>query len=218
MLVDQLKRERLPCGAVGLDLCTGSGVLAIAAARHGCAEVTAIDVSRRAVLAARCNARLNGVRIRSVRGDLFDPVAGRRFDLIVSNPPYVPTPTGEIPVRGLARAWEAGIDGRVFLDRICAGAAAHLRPGGVMLVVHSSICGEPATISALRAQRLSVSVVHRHRGGLGPIVQARAEWLRRQQLLPEDGQEEMVVIRAQAPGGSAGTVSELAAEPVAGLA
>jgi release factor glutamine methyltransferase len=218
MLVDQLRRERLRPGAVGLDLCTGSGVLAIAAARHGCADVIAIDVSRRAVLAARCNARLNGVRIRSVRGDLFEPVAGRRFDLIVSNPPYVPTPTGEIPERGLARAWEAGIDGRVFLDRICAGAGAHLRPGGVMLIVHSSICSEPATISALREQQLSVSVVLRHRGGLGPIVQARAGWLRQHDLLPEDGQEEMVVIRAQAPGGDTETMSGRATEPVAGLA
>lgn len=199
MLIRELKREALRPGAVGLDLCTGSGVLAIAAARHGCRHVTAVDVSRRAVIAARCNARLNGVSVDSVRGDLFEPVRGRRFDLIVSNPPYVPTPSGEIPQHGLARAWEAGSDGRVFIDRICAQAGSHLRLGGVMLLVHSSICGEAATTSALRDQGLSVRVVLRHRGGLGPILQARADWLRRRQLLLEDDQEEMLVIRAEAP-------------------
>jgi release factor glutamine methyltransferase len=201
MLVRELRRQRLRPGAAALDLCTGSGVLAIAAARHGCRHVAAVDISRRAVFAARCNARLNGVSVQSMRGDLFEPVRGRRFDLIVSNPPYVPTPTGKIPQRGLARAWEAGTDGRVFLDRICAQAGTYLHPGGVMLLVHSSICGETATVSALEDQGLSVSVVLRHRGGLGPIVQARADWLRRQKLLRADDQEEMLVIRAQAPNG-----------------
>jgi release factor glutamine methyltransferase len=203
MLVHELKRERLPPGAAGLDLCTGSGVLAVAAARHGCRQVTAVDVSRKAVLAARFNARLNGLRVRSVRGDLFEPVRDQRFDLIVSNPPYVPSPTGDLPRRGLARAWEAGSDGRVFLDQICAEASAHLRPGGVMLLVHSSVCGEQATVSALSDSGLSVSVALRHRGALGPILRARADWLRDRQLLPDDGQEEMLVIRAEAPGGEA---------------
>jgi release factor glutamine methyltransferase len=213
MLIRALKREQLRPGAIGLDLCTGSGVLAIAAARHGCSHVTAVDVSRRGVLAARCNARLNGVRVQSMRGDLFEPVRGQRFDLIVSNPPYVPTPNGEIPQRGLARAWDAGSDGRAFVDRICARAEAHLRPGGVMLLVHSSICVEAATTSALTDQGLSVSVVLRHRGGLGPILQVRADWLRRQRLLLKDDQEEMLVIRAQAPAGMrspAGQVAEVA--------
>ncbi len=204
MLVEELKRERLPPNAASLDLCTGSGVLAIAAARHGCRDVTGVDISRRAVLAARCNARLNGVRVRSVRGDLFEPVRGRRFDLIVANPPYLPSPTGELPQHGLARAWEAGADGRVFIDRICSRASAHLRPGGVMLLVHSSVCGEQATLSALSEQGLSVRVALRHHGGLGPILRARADWLRGQRLLPHDDQEEMLVIRAQAPAAECG--------------
>jgi release factor glutamine methyltransferase len=89
----------------------------------------------------------------------------------------------------------------VFLDQICAEASAHLRPGGVMLLVHSSVCGEQATVSALSDSGLSVSVALRHRGALGPILRARADWLRDRQLLPDDGQEEMLVIRAEAPGG-----------------
>src|SRR5437763_60686 len=90
MVADYVRQARLAAGRRVLDLCTGSGVLAIAAARSGASGVTAVDVSRRAITAVRLNARLNRVRIEALRGDLFGPVAGRRFDLIVSNPPYLP--------------------------------------------------------------------------------------------------------------------------------
>ena len=124
MLADALRRETLPPGARVLDVCTGSGMLAVTAALRG-ASATAVDVSRRAVLTARLNARLNGVRVRGVRGDLLDAVRDERFDCIVSNPPYVPSPRDA--GRGTSRAWEAGRDGRVVLDRICDAAPAHLR-------------------------------------------------------------------------------------------
>src|SRR5215203_1619983 len=110
-----------------LDLCSGTGILGL----------TAVDLSRRAVLNARLNARLNGLELTVLRGDLFEPVEGRRFDLIVSNPPYIPAPA-DAETRGAARAWDAGPDGRVFLDRICDRAAGHLRSGGRILLVHSS--------------------------------------------------------------------------------
>src|SRR5688572_17749631 len=84
MLAEAL-RGWMPAGARVLDLCTGSGVLALTAAQHGAEAVTAVDVSRRAVLTVRCNAVLNGVRVRAVRGDLFDAVGDERFDLIASN-------------------------------------------------------------------------------------------------------------------------------------
>jgi len=84
------------------------------------------------------------------------PVAGERFHLITSNPPYVPSPDGRIPTRGAARAWEGGSDGRALLDQICAGARSHLHPGGAILLVHSAVCGERATVQALAAQGLAV--------------------------------------------------------------
>jgi release factor glutamine methyltransferase len=90
LLVDCLAREDVGPGVKALDLCTGTGVVAIAAARGG-AEVTAIDISRSAVAAARCNARVHGTRIRIRRGDLAAPVAGERFDLVTVNPPKVPS-------------------------------------------------------------------------------------------------------------------------------
>ena len=112
LLAEQLREQTLPPRASVLDLCTGSGVLAVCAAMRGARDVTAVDVSRRAVWAARINARLNGTRIRGVRGDLFEAVGDRRFDAIVSNPPYVPAESDEPPARGPQRAWEAGLDRR----------------------------------------------------------------------------------------------------------
>ncbi len=159
----------------------------------------AVDVARRAVLATRLNARLNGVRVTAVRGNLFEPVGDARFDLIVSNPPYLPTPDDELPHHGRARAWEAGLLGRAYIDRICAEAADHLSPNGALLLVHSSVCGERETLTALSCRGLQPRVVLRRRGPLGPRLQARAAWLRERGLLAADGQEEMLVIRAGRP-------------------
>ncbi len=198
MLADQLRRERLGPGVNVLDLCTGSGHLAIVAALAGSPTV-AIDVSRRAVLSARLNGLLNGVRVTGRRGDLFEPVAGRRFDVVVSNPPYLPHPDEELPERGLARAIDAGPRGRAFLDRICAQVVDYLTPGGVVLLVHSSVCGEQETVEALAASGLHTAVVYRHRAALGPRLHARVDWLRAQGMLLENDEEEVIVVRGEAP-------------------
>jgi release factor glutamine methyltransferase len=201
MLADQLLHERLQPSSRVLDLCTGSGMLAVlAASRHGC-EVTAIDVSRRAVLAARINAKLNGVKLNALRGDLFEPVAGQRFDLIVSNPPYLPSPGERLPRRGVTRAWEAGPSGRAYIDRICATVSGALRPGGTLLLVHSSVCGERETLDGLAEHGLAPNVVARKPGPLGPRLRSRAAWLQQQGLLERDGWEEILVIRAQQDAG-----------------
>src|SRR5215210_6546473 len=86
LLAAHLQHQSQVTGAVA-DVCTGSGALAIAAARAGATSVTAIDISRRALLSARLNARLNGVRLRTRRSSLLSALPGERFDLIVSNPP-----------------------------------------------------------------------------------------------------------------------------------
>jgi release factor glutamine methyltransferase len=196
LLARCIAAEQLPRSASVLDLCTGSGVLALAAAQAGASRVTAVDISRRAVVATRLNAALNGLSVNAVRGDLFDVVARQRFDLIVSNPPYVPSADGALPSRGRSRAWEGGTDGRIFLDQICAEAPRHLRPGGVLLLVHSSVCGEQKTRDALRGQGLEVSLLQRQRGALGPLLRSRASMLRAKGLLRDDW-EEMLVFRAQ---------------------
>jgi release factor glutamine methyltransferase len=200
MLARILCREESLRGSAVLDLCTGSGVLAVAAARGGAAEVTAVDVSRRSVLAARANAAINRVCVRVLRGNLFEPVTGRRFDTIVSNPPYVPAASGELPSSGPERAWEAGLDGRAVLDRVIAGAPAHLRPGGALLLVHSSICGADRTLEALAGAGLEAEVRARHRGPLGPLLKERVGLLEERALLaPGKREEELLALRARAP-------------------
>jgi release factor glutamine methyltransferase len=190
-------RAELASGASVADVCTGSGMLAVAAAVHGAGQVTAVDVSRRAVLSARINARLNGVAVRAIRGDLLDAVPGERFDLIVSNPPYVPAADGK-PPRGRARAWDAGPDGRAFLDRICDATPDHLEPGGAVLLVHSSVCGEDATLERLRGGGLDAEVVARRRGPLGPLMSERAPQLEERGLLaPGVREEELLVVRGR---------------------
>ncbi len=189
-----------PGGRV-LDLCTGSGIVAVSAALAGAGEVTAVDLSRRAVATAWLNARRNGVAVRARRGDLYAAVAGLRFDLIATNPPYLPG--AEAPARGAARAWEGGPDGRRFLDRIIDGAPAHLAPGGVLLLLHSSVCGVEATLARMDAAGLRGDVAVRERGPLGPLLSARADALEERGLLaPGERDEDVVVFRAAATQGA----------------
>ena len=196
LLADCLRRELSP-GACVADICTGSGVLAVTAALHGAGAVSATDCSRRAVWSARLNARLNGVAVAAVRGDLLTPLGARQFDLIVSNPPYVPAENDDLPGRGAARALDAGRNGRALIDRLCDEAPAHLRPGGALLLVHSSVCGERSTLERLWSRGLETEVMARRRGALGPILAARARALQERGLLPPGEGEEIVVIRAR---------------------
>ena len=213
MLAAQLRTEPLRPDTEVLDLCTGSGLLAVTAALSGAGRVVAADASRAALLSAWLNARLNGVRVVPRHGDLFAAVAGERFDLIVSNPPYLPGPDPTLPRRGPARAWEGGRNGRLFLDRICDDVRRHLRPGGALLLLHSSVCGTSETLGRLGRHGLEAGVVFTHRGPLGPVLRTRADWLRGQGVLADGDCEEVVIIRARrpttpAPGGAPGSAPE----------
>jgi len=196
-LAAAVRREPIGPGYRSLDLCTGTGVVALAAAECG-ADATAVDVSRRAVWTARWNAARNGLRVRALRGRLFEPVAGERFDLITSNPPYVPSTEEDVPNRGLERAWAAGRDGRLVLDEICDRARAHLRPGGALLLVHSDLIGEDATLQRLAHAGLEApTVIARYAGPLGPLMRAQQA----AGTIPADvDEEDVLVVRASAPG------------------
>ena len=123
-----------------LDLCTGSGCIGIGAASVFTeAEVDLSDISADALAVAESNIELHGVRdrVRTVQSDVFDAINGR-YDVIVSNPPYVdagdlagmPEEYRHEPELGLA----AGQDGLDIAHRIIAGAAEHLTPGGLLIV------------------------------------------------------------------------------------
>ncbi len=145
-LVLEAALASLPAGGLALDLCTGSGVLGVTLAleRPG-AQVVATDVSAEALEVARDNAaRLGAAGVTFLAGDLYDPVApDLRFDVIVSNPPYVPR--GELDtlppeVRREPRlALDGGDDGLAISRRIAAGAPSRLRPGGALVLeMHES--------------------------------------------------------------------------------
>lgn len=194
LLARALAEAGIPRGAHALDAFTGTGALAITAAKVGAARVTAVDISRRAAAAAWVNLYLRGVLAEVHCGD-FAPVFERRpYDLVIANPPYVPAPHDTSV--GAARAWDAGKDGRAVLDRLCALVPAALAPRGTTLIVHSTLSDPDRTIDALREQGLKTAVVARATVPFGPILRARAGWLSATERIdPMTDTEDLVVIR-----------------------
>jgi release factor glutamine methyltransferase len=141
-LLVELALARLPnrAGRV-LDLGTGSGAIAVALAHAAPdAEIVAVDASAAALELARENARRYGASIRFMFGDWFAGLAGERFDVIVSNPPYVARGDAHLQEGDLRfepeEALVGGVDGLEAIRGIVAGAAAHLVPGGGLLFEH----------------------------------------------------------------------------------
>ncbi len=123
-----------------LDLCTGSGCLAILAAmRFPGAIVDAVDLSADALAVARRNVEEHGLadRVHLLQGDLYAPLKGRRYDLIIANPPYVAEEVVEdFPPEYAAEprlAHAGGEDGLDLVRAILEGAPAHLAEGGGLL-------------------------------------------------------------------------------------
>ncbi|MDQ2588039.1 MULTISPECIES: HemK2/MTQ2 family protein methyltransferase [Saccharothrix] len=197
LMVEALADAGVPPGGRALDVCTGTGALAVAAARAGAREVTAVDRCRRAVLAARVNGAVRGIRVEARHGDFGDLVGEDPYDLITANPPYVPS-TG-VPDSGPERAWDAGRRGRAVLDRLCAVMPLLLADKGVGLIVHSTLCDSDTTLHQLRGGGLKASVVARRTIPFGPVMRGRARWLEEQGLIaPGQTEEELVVVRADA--------------------
>ena len=124
-----------------LDLCTGSGCLAILASRNfPNAEIDAVDISKDATAKSpRAMSAITGWRTGSTlyRGDLFKPLDGKRYDLIISNPPYVDAEgMADLPRECRAEpklAFDGGADGLDIVRRILDEAEAHLTPQGGLL-------------------------------------------------------------------------------------
>ncbi len=124
-----------------LDLGTGSGCIAVTLAlecRH--AEVVAVDASPAALAVARRNAERLGARLELVQSDWFSALDGERFDVVVTNPPYVAAGDRHLGEGDLrfepASALASGSDGLEAIRRIVAAAPAHLRPGGWLWLEH----------------------------------------------------------------------------------
>jgi release factor glutamine methyltransferase len=202
LLVDALRRFSVAKGRRVLDLCTGSGILAVAAAQLGASSVSAFDICARAVRCSRANARAAGVDIDVQRGSLREALACRPFDVVLSNPPYVPTgPNIDAEVipacAGPSWAWNAGPDGRLVIDPLCAAAPMLLADGGTLLLVQSELADVEQSLAALRAGGLDAEVVLWQWIPFGPVLSARAAWLTDAGRIRAGLREELlVVIRA----------------------
>ncbi|MDT5351061.1 MAG: release factor glutamine methyltransferase [Mycobacterium sp.] len=203
LLVDTMRRSALIPRRRVLDLCTGSGFIAIAAAEMGCASVTAFDICPHAVRCSQGNAAGAGVDVDVRRGSWTKALGCDPFDVVVSNPPYVPAPperaaTEAIPgAVGPSWAWNAGPDGRLVLDPLCRSASKLLRDGGSVLLVQSAFAGVQRSLRILNSTGLDAGVIASQWIPFGPVLTARAGWLELTGRLRRGcRREELVVIRA----------------------
>lgn len=202
LLVETMERMALVPGRHVLDLCTGSGFVAIAAAEMGAASVTAFDICPRAVRCSRGNAVDAGVDVDVREGSWTGALSCGPFDVIVSNPPYVPiAPEADCELipssAGPEWSWNGGADGRVILDPLCEAAPELLRDGGSMLVVQSAFADAERSLKKLRSAGMDAVIVASQWIPFGPVLSAQAKWLEDTGRLRTGCREEkLVVIRA----------------------
>jgi len=152
-----------------LDLGTGSGAIALAV-KHRCpqAEVTATDASAAALAVAAGNARQLGLSVQLLHGDWWQPLAGRRFDLVLANPPYIAGDDPHLAALGYEprSALTPEGDGLAALRAIVSGAPEHLQPGGWLLLEHGF--DQAQAVQALLDARGFVSIHTRRDLGAQP--------------------------------------------------
>ena len=171
----ELLRARVGQRAAVADLGTGSGAIALAVkARCPWVDMTATDLSAAALQVAQANAARLGLVIDFVEGAWYEPLCGRRFDLLLSNPPYI---AGDDPhlaalVHEPRQALTAEGDGLADLRALAAGARQHLRQGGWLLVEHGHDQAD-AVAALLREAGLLEVTLRRDLAGLPRISGAR---------------------------------------------
>jgi release factor glutamine methyltransferase len=143
-----------------VDVGTGCGILAVIAAKKA-GKVVAIDVNPYAVKCAKNNARMNGVgnSVSFIQGDLLAPLRTRmEFDLILFNAPYLPSEESEKD-SWMGRAWAGGVSGRNVIDRFICEAPEHIKPGGEIMLMQSTLSDVEQTLRNLEERGLETSVI-----------------------------------------------------------
>lgn len=138
---------------------TGCGILAILMAGNA-EEAVAVDINPEAVECARLNARLNSLsdKINVYLGDLFNGVNGK-FDLILFNPPYLPTMGEECESELLVKAWNGGPSGRKVIDRFLSDVPSFLEKDGKILMVQSTLSRPEETLRVLENSSFKTRVL-----------------------------------------------------------
>lgn len=144
-----------------LDVGTGSGVQAVLAASKA-DKVVAVDINEKALRLAKKNAKANRVlrKCDFRHGNLFSTVKkGEKFDVIVCNPPYLPTGENDNVSGPIDSAWNGGADGRKVIDPFLEDFDAHLAHGGELLLLHCHLADTSKTIKILHKKGFSVSIL-----------------------------------------------------------
>ncbi|MDD5317587.1 MAG: class I SAM-dependent methyltransferase [Candidatus ainarchaeum sp.] len=152
-----------------LDMGTGCGIQGIAAAGKA-KSVLFADISPEAVECARKNAEMNGATercvCRFVESDLFDAIPeAEKFDVIIFNPPYLPTKPGERVKGAINSAWDGGRDGRRVIDPFLGRFGARLKEGGILLYLDCQLSGTRETKKRLKESGFRFRTVARKRAG-----------------------------------------------------
>ena len=190
-------------GLTALDVGCGCGLQSIVIAKLGAGHFWAIDVDPRSIEATAINASLNQVadKITVVQGDMFSPFSDRSFDLIVCNPPTLPSDAR------ISRHWWGGTNGREFLNRFLYECPKYLKSKGEIQFVQSSLVGIELSIQQLQKNGVASRVVARDKIGFRAQyfdILNKIEYLSmlsKGQWYEEDGKasEEVVVINGFRP-------------------
>ncbi|NYB52889.1 MAG: methyltransferase [Methanobacteriaceae archaeon] len=132
-----------------LEIGTGTGIISILTSKL-CRTVTATDINPHAIDCALKNIIANkSYNVELKKGNLFEPVEGEKFDLILFNTPYLPTSEDEKVNDELEAAWDGGKDGRKVIDQFLDDLRDHLNPGGRVQLVQSSLSDIDKTLQKL---------------------------------------------------------------------
>jgi release factor glutamine methyltransferase len=143
-----------------LEIGCGCGLASLVCAKSfRMNSVLGVDINRHAVDCATDNARRNSIpNVRFSESDLFEKLEGLEFDAIMFNPPYLPTSEDEILPGELNRAYDGGADGRSVVDRFLDDFDSHIKAGGILLLIQSSLNGPEQTKDRLVSLGYLVSV------------------------------------------------------------
>lgn len=144
-----------------LDVCTGCGILALIAAKRGASVVVAIDIDENSIKCTQYNSVLNHVVVDARLGNLYDPIKNdEKFDLIVANPPSLPTPPGLSIDEGYAggKIADDGPDGRRYLDPLITLVPRYLEKGSYFLTLHGNFSNIEKSGEILEAEGFLVEI------------------------------------------------------------
>lgn len=157
-------------GDVVLEIGTGTGLVALSASKLA-SKVVATDINPHAIKCAQANILLNGVNNMNIlQGDLFQPVLGEKFDLILFNTPYLPSAEDEIIGDELDAAWDGGPDGRRVIDLFLNEVKNYLNDKGIVQLVQSSLSDNKKTCQKLEDLGFEVEITASERFFFEEIV------------------------------------------------